>query len=425
VVQLCGLNATYPPGGPYPKIDNSGFVANYATTTTEKLHATPTEYGDVMGCFNTPIQLPILYELATQFACCDHWFSSLPGPTWPNRFFVHGASSNGLDHSPSSTEIIEWEIPGSGGFTLPHGSIYDEMNVNEISYGLFIDTDGTIEGSAAQVASLHNLSMLNVRSVNDFVADLQGDYPYQYTFIEPNYGDITLTYENGSSQHPIDGVKRGEELIKKVYEAIRNSGIWEKSLLIITYDEHGGFYDHFPPFPAHNPDDGSDSSKWNKSGFLFDRLGVRVPAVIVSPWIQAQVDSRDYDHTSVLSTIERLFGLNSLTERDRNAHSVLDLIGKQLRANCPTKLGNPASEPARPALTEVQQAMRDQEPLEPRGNHYGFLHVAMKTDLEMSGNTPAERAAIMAKVQSIKTRGEAKAYVRSVVARVRAAQALR
>ena len=423
LVQLCGAGATYSPGGLYPKINNSGFVANYATTTTEKIHATESEWHDVMGCFNTPVQLPILYELASQFACCDHWYSSLPGPTWPNRFFVHGASSNGLDHSPSSTEIIEWEVPGSGGFTLPHGSIYDAMKVKEVSYGLFNDTEGAIEGSVAQVASLHNLSMLNVRSVNDFVTDLQSDYPYQYTFIEPNYGDISSTYENGSSQHPIDGVKRGEELIKKVYEAIRNSGIWEKSLLIVTYDEHGGFYDHFPPPPAHDPDDGSDTSKWNESGFLFNQSGVRVPAVIVSPWIQAQVDHTDYDHTSVLSTIERLFGLDSLTERDRNAKDLHHLVGKVLRTDCPTKLGQPAPEPARAPLTEAQQALQDQEPLEPRGNHWGFLHVAMKTDLEMSGGTPAERAAIIAKVKAIKTRGEAKAYMRSVMTRVRAAQA--
>src|SRR5262249_1513611 len=164
--QLCGATASYPSGGPYPTINNSGFVVNYATTQTEKIHATEGEYGDVMGCFKSPEQLPILYQLASLFACCDKWFSSMPGPTWPNRFFIHGASSNGLDHSPSGPEIIEWETPGSGGFSFPHGSIYDAMNVQELLYGFFIDTGGTIEGSIAQVASLHNLSMVNVRSVN-------------------------------------------------------------------------------------------------------------------------------------------------------------------------------------------------------------------------------------------------------------------
>jgi phospholipase C len=425
LVQLCGLGVQYN-GGKYPQpITNSGFVANYATTVTEPLHAKPGEYGDVMGCFNSSVQLPILYELASQFAVCDQWFSSLPGPTWPNRFFVHGASSNGLDHSPSSEEIIVWETPGSGGFTLPHGSIYDAMKVNEISYGLFRDTEGTVEGGIAQVASLHNLSMLNVHTLNDLVADLQGDYSYQYTFIEPNYGDITSTYENGSSQHPIDGVHRGEQLIKTVYEAIRASSVWGRSLLIITYDEHGGFYDHFAPPAAHAPDDGSDSSGFNASGFLFDQLGVRVPAVIISPWIQAQVDHTVYDHSSVLKTLEKLLGLDPLTERDHNANDVLHLVGNTLRTDCPTTLGRPAPEPVKPPRTAAQQMIIDQQPLPPSGNQIGFLAIAVKTDIEMSGGTPAERAAILAKAQSIKTKGEARAYMQSVVTRAEALKATR
>src|SRR5262249_48965495 len=160
------------------------------------------------------------------------------------------------------------------------------------------------------------------------------------------------------------------------------------------YDEHGGFYDHFAPPPVAAPDDGSDSSKWNESGFLFNQLGARVPAVIVSPWVQAQVDHTVYDHTSVLKTLEKLWGVDHLTERDHKATDVLALVGDVLRPDCPTRLGSPPPEPARAPLTAAQQAVLDQEPLEPRGNHYGFLHVAMKTDLELSGGTPAERAAI-------------------------------
>jgi phospholipase C len=124
--------------------------------------------------------------------------------------------------------------------------------------------------------------------------------------------------------------------------------------------------------------DGSDTSKWNESGFLFNQSGVRVPAVIVSSCIQAQVDPNYYDHTSVLSTIERLFGLDPLTESDRNARNLHHLVGKVLRTDCRTKLGQPAPEPARAPLTEAHQALRDQEPLEPRGNHWGFLHVALR-----------------------------------------------
>src|SRR5262249_42533801 len=160
------------------------------------------------------------------------------------------------------------------------------------------------------VASIHNISYLDVDSLEDLVSDLQGDYPYQYTFIEPNYGDLTSgTYEGGSSQHPMDSVANGEQLIQTIYEAIRSSKVWDSSLLIIIYDEHGGFYDSFAPGAAVPPDDGSPGT-YNQYGFNFAQLGVRVPAVVVSPWIaQGTVDHTTYDHSSVPATIESLFGL--------------------------------------------------------------------------------------------------------------------
>jgi hypothetical protein len=102
---------------------------------------------------------------------------------------------------------------------------------------------------------------------------------------------------------------------------------------------------------------------------------------------------------------------------------VLSLVGEVLRTNCPLKLGQPPAEPARPTITAEQQLLMDQQPLPPKGNHMGFLAIAAATDHEMSGGTPAEHAAITAKVQSIKTVGEARAYVRSVVARVEAFKA--
>jgi phospholipase C len=423
VVQLCGDGKTYPSGGPYPPINNSGFVANYATTPTET-DPQPNQYEDVMECFDTPSQLPIIYTLAAQFAICDQWFSSLPGPTWPNRFFVHGASSNGLDHSPSGTDITKWETVS--GFTYPHGSIYDAFSANSVSFGLFNDEDGPIEGSIAQVAAIHNLSMINVMSLDAMVFDLQaGSYPYEYTFIEPNYGDVTTTYEGGSSQHPIDGMARGEQLIQIVYEAIRNSNIWNQSLLIITYDEHGGFYDSVaPPRGLPAPDDGS-SSDYNESGFDFTQAGVRVPAVIVSPWIAAQVDSTFYyDHTSILATVETLFGLQSLTKRDGAAKNLLHLISSTLRSDCPTSLGRPAPEPVRPPINAAHRAILDQQPLPDHDNLMGFLGIAAKTDRELSGGTLLERAAIHAKLQSLKTRGDARAYIRDVMTRTEAAKAL-
>src|SRR5262249_14189658 len=92
---LCGAGATYPDGGAYPPIDNTGFIANYAASKR-----TPKNPPQIMKCYS-PKRVPIINALATEFALCDAWFSSLPGPTWPNRFFMHAASSGGLDDSPS------------------------------------------------------------------------------------------------------------------------------------------------------------------------------------------------------------------------------------------------------------------------------------------------------------------------------------
>src|SRR5450631_798476 len=111
--QLCGSSARYTGGGPYPPMDNSGFVDSYVRSGGS---ANPAE---IMKCFDTIRQLPVLFTLAKEFALCDHWYSSLPGPTWPNRLFAHAASSSGLDHSPTTAEIIKWET--INGFRSPRG----------------------------------------------------------------------------------------------------------------------------------------------------------------------------------------------------------------------------------------------------------------------------------------------------------------
>ncbi len=116
--QLCGPNATYQPGGAYPPINNTGFVASYVAS------GGAADPGECMRCF-APEQLPVLVALAQEFALCDNWHASMPGPTWPNRMFVHAASSGGLDHSPSTAEIVEWET--IGGFQFKAGNIFDAL----------------------------------------------------------------------------------------------------------------------------------------------------------------------------------------------------------------------------------------------------------------------------------------------------------
>jgi phospholipase C len=425
VEQLGGVGATYPSGGPYPHIDNSGFAANYATTTSEGPIPASGEIADIMKCFDTPNQLRVLYQLATEFALCDQWFSSIPGPTWPNRFFVHGASSAGLDHSPSTAQIVEWEVPMAG-FTYPKGSIFDAMNRAKVEWRLYNDDSGPIAGAIPQVTSLKGITLLTPYALSRLASDLQSPYAAQYTFIEPNYGDVTGgSYKGGSSQHPMDSVVGGEQLIKATYEAIRNSPLWFSSLLIITYDEHGGFYDSCAPGSAPPPSDQS-SKEYNEFGFPFDRYGVRVPAVIVSPLIQkGVVDHTLYDHASVPATLERTFGFPALTERDARANDLRHLLSLgSPRTDCPTTLNEPArpATVARTAPAALVQATIAQQPIPESTNLPGFLGIMLKTELELSDGSEAQRKRIVENFKRIKTRGDAQAYIELISAQVNAAK---
>lgn len=395
--QLCGAGATYPAGGSYPAIDNSGFVSDYGSVASSK-------FGDIMKCFS-PGQLPVLNALAKSFALCDSWFASMPGPTFPNRFFACGASSGGLDHSPTTAEILTWET--IAGFQFPHGSIFDAL-AQKFATGWRIYAGDNFPLAAA-LKGIHHANVVNFSAFARDVA--KPSYPWPYTWIEPNYGDVAGgTYQGGNSQHPLDGVTRGEALIKATYEAIRNSPHWNTSLLIVTWDEHGGFYDHIQPPRAVPPGDTQPGSKYNHYGFTFGQYGVRVPAVVVSPLIPANViDNRLYDHASIPATVEAAFGLGPLTARDAAANNVLPLLSLSTpRADCPTTLPNPATLVA----ARIRQLVPKMNETVDSGNLPGRLLAATRLDMELS--PPSETHAILARVQTIQTREQAQQYIHEV-----------
>lgn len=428
--QLCGPGASYTPPT-YPDIALSGFAATYATSGDEKTGLPkPDEIGYIMACF-APEQIPITNFLAHTGVVCDHWFSSLPGPTWPNRFYLHGASSAyetgwlgtdyvSLDDSPGEFQMAAWE--STSGFTYRSGSIFDALNAANIPWRIYHDDNGPVSGAVPQVCSLKGISLADpvaVQNLANLPDDLQGGYPYRYTFIEPNYGDTSgNTYLGGSSQHPMDVVTGGENLLAFVYRTIFLSPIAASSLLIVTYDEHGGFYDSVKPGGTVPPD---TNDVPGANGFIFNQLGVRVPGIVIAPWlVQAGVDTRVYDHSSVLATIEKLFGLQPLTARDAAANDFTHLINRRASdaAPLPPQAVN-ASAGARPAMSAEERTRRLQEPLPKSGNLIGALAVARKTDIELSSGTPEERAAIKAKVQALQTRGDADAYIAGVMDAVR------
>lgn len=446
VQQLTGqLPGAWTDGQKYPTINNAGFVANYATSDDEDTGLPGTTHlADVMKCFDTPSQLPVILKLANEYAICDHWFSSMPGPTWPNRYFAHAASSANLDDSPPGYDAGFMQY--LDGMSFDNGTLYDKIHSANLRYRLYNDDHNrfadsnpgtsTIKGSYAQVSSLEGISVGDVNDLTQFASDLQLPYPYVYTFIEPNYGDVDDdTFANGSSQHPMDGMGGGEGLIKYVYETLRNSPIWLTSVLIITYDEHGGYYDSVKPGSATPPGDSYTVNWYNEHGFKFDVYGARVPAVIISPLIKkGTVDHGIYDHSSIARTISDMFGTAHLTDRDQAAKSLKPLLtltfgNKTVRTNCVTTLPNPVR-PLSNNISETEHATRLERvrtrPLPTRGNIHGFLQIMAKTEYEIRGKSASAAAEILERVKSIKTFGDVQnysRYVKSLRADWRAARA--
>lgn len=426
--QLCGQTAVYAPGRPYPAINNSGFVSNFA------VDAKAPSPGDVMRAF-TQQSLPVLSALAKEFAVCDSWFCSMPGPTWPNRFFALGASSAGLDHSPTPDETVLWET--TGGFQFQNGSIFDAGRrflfwKKRLKWRIYAGNK-----LFTLVHAVKGIHIWDIERYSNFAQDVSDpDYPAQFTWIEPNYGHVLTDYLGGNSQHPLDGVTGGEALIKATYEAIRNSPLWESSMLVVIWDEHGGFFDHVAPTGAIPPGDRAQFSGANQYGFTFDRYGPRVPAVIVSPFIPRNtIDHRPYDHSSALATVERLFKLHPLTARDRAASDLRALASLSTARSVPPEL---VALPSETELAHRQIALdtleveapppaRPDEPIEKDCNLPGFLYVVARTDKELPpAGVPQEIhvARVRERVRTVRTRKDAHAYFEEVRRKTVAAEQL-
>ncbi|WP_211339708.1 alkaline phosphatase family protein [Mucilaginibacter gracilis] len=413
-LQLTG-RADYDPASGYGVIDNSGFVLDYVTSPTAGEGKAPDNFGKIMQCF-APEQLPVLNALAREFAVCDRWFSSVPGPTWPNRFFVHAATSGGLDHSPTTEEILLWQ--NIGGIHFEQGNIFDQLRIKfDDGYRLYRGTN-FLSDVFPNVAALKGINATEVHKMWAFDADVNsGNYPYPYTFIEPSYGDVLHnTYKGGSSQHPLDDATGGEKLIKSVYESIRRSPLWPKSLLLVLWDEHGGFYDHVAPPAAVAPGDRTVNASLNQYGFDFKQYGVRVPAVIISPLIRKNtVDHRVYDHASVSATLHDLFDTDLMTERDANANSLMGLLdtANPPRTDAPMTLPDPADSVLNfPTQTVFPMSSGTPGVTANKGSLPGILHAALKTDLAIS--PPEDHPAIQTEFAAIQTQDDAAKYMGKV-----------
>jgi phospholipase C len=297
-----------------------GFVKNYQTQPGGSLVASRR----VMKCFD-PRKLPALTGLAKEFAICDRWFSSVPGPTLPNRAFAHAATSLGhVDMNP----IAYWNIL----------TLYERLNNEGVSSRVYSHDGNTL---AFMFKSLFKKGGKYLGTYGDFKSDLNGSKLPKYCFIEPRFNDWydggNHRYYIANDQHPDNNVAEGELIIHEVYQAIRKSKYWEKCLFVIVYDEHGGFYDHVSP-PKTIP---SGAEKPDTSRFDFKRLGVRVPAVLISPYIaRGTVIHDELEHSSLAATAKELLAPNMtpLTDRDKNANAFSSALTLNAPRDTPKKL---------------------------------------------------------------------------------------
>jgi phospholipase C len=260
-----------------------GFVQNYASDSGNATHGAA-----IMRCFHAG-SLTILSTLAQQFAVCDQWFSSVPASTIPNRLFVHAAYS-GLSLTQDAVKAP---------FTAH--TIFEDIDNDPVD----LNTTYRIYISQSTILLANGYLMLHQDKFFDigtFADDCKNNDIPQYTFIEPVYDGV-----NANSQHPDFAVDKGEALIGQVYSAIRDSPLWNDTLLLIVYDEHGGLYDHVFPPQLQNDTGLPNFPATTDFGFTFNRLGVRVPAVFVSPWIKpGTILSQQFDHCSIVKTVREL-----------------------------------------------------------------------------------------------------------------------
>ncbi len=295
-----------------------GFVTDFAQHNPQ---APASDRYQIMAYF-TLDTLPVLHTLARNFLVCDRWFSSIPGPTWPNRFFVHSGTS--LGHADMPAGFLQ---PAIHLYDQP--TVYQRLSERNIPWEIYF---GDVPQSLILVQQLKYPA--NYQLLNEFfkaAAAPAKAFP-QYAFIEPYYFGAKQ-----ADQHPPSDVRHGEALLAQVYNAIRaNEDLWRSTLLVVLYDEHGGFYDHVIP-PKTVPPDAHTQT------FAFDSLGVRVPAILISPWVDPGVLSTQFDHTSLLQYATRKWGLGPLGNRTAQANTFADALLRRNapRTDCPANLPIP------------------------------------------------------------------------------------
>jgi phospholipase C len=371
--QVLALNLV--PPDPPTSCNMEGFIYDYAAWRNK------TNPEIIMNAF-TPTTLPVFSSLAYNYSICDHWFCSVPTQTICNRSFVHAGTSSGYVNNEGDNGLL---------FVNKTQTIFNLLSSAGRKWKIYC--------GGWMVTSLVFLTQEKVwdyamkpdyfTSLHDFEADAQkpGGLP-SYSFIEPNYMD-SLVWGPQNDMHPEShktqlygpsNVEQGERLLYRIYTAVRNSPDWDKTLLLILFDEHGGTYDHVVPPETISPDDiVIPPTQPGGSGFKFNRLGVRVPAVIVSPFTPpGTVLNTVFDHTSVLSTVAHCFGL-PLDQLGKRATAAANVSGALSLDSARTDRPS-VPQPLVPEVTWAQRAgAMHQSLLQADAKNLSLLHQQMLT----------------------------------------------
>jgi phospholipase C len=268
--------------------------------------------------------LPFYYSLASVFPVADRYFSSMLGPTFPNRRYLIAATSIGM---------INNTIPSLTGYPA-NGTIFDRLHDAGVTWKDYF-SPATLVPSLALFPKLLIRYPSHIADQDDFFADAAAGRLPGFSLVEPNY--------MLNSEEDPQNIALGEQFAAKVIRAVMAGPAWKSTLLIWTFDEHGGYFDHVVPPRAIAPDNIPPAVNGGPSYTGFHQYGFRVPCVVVSPWARPNyVSHQIFDHTSICALVEKKWNLRALTRRDANAHNMLDMLDLRTRAFAhPPKLDKP------------------------------------------------------------------------------------
>ncbi len=276
-------------------------------------------------------QIPFYYGLANTFPVCDRYFCSVLAQTYPNRRFLLAGTASG---------IVTTNIKNVNSNAPANGTILDQFHAHNITW---MDYYTDLPSTLVLAVETAKYNQTNSAKIDQFYKDAAAGKLPQVSYVSPNFS-------TQSEEDPQD-VSEGENFASKVINAVMSGPQWPGTVLIWTYDEHGGYYDHVPPPPAIKPDNippGADSPGVTGA---YDTYGFRVPTVVVSPFAKKNYVSHVvYDHTSILKLMETKWNLPALTYRDANANDLLD----PLDLNGPPAFAEPPKLPAPSALNTCQ-----------------------------------------------------------------------